>query len=309
MVKITDFKFFSSDGQHDVHGRMWIPDGRVRGVVQIVHGVAEHVGRYHDFASFLAEHGFLAAGDDHLGHGYTARDESELGWFGEKDGWNFLVQDEKRLRGLLARICPGVPMILLGHSMGSFIARTYICLYPDDFDGCILSGTGYHAEPVCRAGMALARQEIVRHGSRARSKKLQSVAFSGYLSRVKEPIGENDWICRDEAVIRAYDSDPLCGWTATAGLMYDMMSGLDMICRSRYLAQMNKAMPVLFISGGDDPVGAYGKGVAAAARLFRRAAMEDVTVKLYPGARHEILNELNRREVWSDILRWTADKI
>ncbi len=309
MVKITDFKFFSSNGQNDVHGRMWIPSGPVRAVVQIVHGVAEYVERYHDFASFLAENGYLVAGDDHLGHGYTVNDESELGWFAEKDGWDCLIQDEKRLHDLLRRWYPGVPMVLLGHSMGSFISRTYICLHPDDFDCCVLSGTGYHAGIVCRMGMALARREIAKNGSKHRSRSLQNLAFGGYMKGIENPIGENDWICRDEAVIRKYDADPLCGFVVTAGLMYDMMSGLNMICRDKYLEKMNKSMPVLFISGGADPVGAWGRGVRATANRFRWVAMRDVSVRLYPGGRHEILNELNRREVWNDVLGWLGEKL
>ena len=309
MVKITDFKFASANGVNDVHGRMWMPNGAVRGVVQIVHGVAEYVERYHDFASYLAENGYLVAGDDHLGHGYTARDESELGWFGEKDGWLTLVKDEKRLRDLLTQWYPGVPMVLLGHSMGSFIARTYICLHPGDFDACILSGTGYQAGIVARLGMMLAKREIAKNGSRCRSAALKKIAFGGYLKGIDNPIGENDWINRDENAIRQYDADPLCGFTPTAGLMYDMMSGLDMICRDKYLEQMDKTMPVLFISGDADPVGAWGRGVRQTAKRFRWVSMHDVTVKLYPGARHEVLSELNRREVWSDVLTWLGEKI
>lgn len=309
MVKITDFKFSSANGVSDVHGRMWIPNSAVRGVVQIVHGVAEYVERYHDFASFLAENGYLVAGDDHLGHGYTVRDESERGWFGEKDGWLTLVKDEKRLHDLLAQWYPGVPMVLLGHSMGSFISRTYICLHPEDFDACVLSGTGYHAGIVARMGMMMAKREIAKNGSQYRSKTLKNIAFGGYLKGIESPIGENDWINRDEAAIRAYDADPLCGFVPTAGLMYDMMSGLNMICRDKYLERMDKTMPVLFISGGADPVGAWGRGVRAAANRFRWVAMRDVTVKLYPGARHEVLNELNCREVWGDVLAWLGEKI
>ena len=309
MVRITDFKFSSANGVNDVHGRMWIPNGAVRGVVQIVHGVAEYVERYHDFASYLAENGYLVAGDDHLGHGYTARDESELGWFGEKDGWLTLVKDEKRLRDLLTQWYPGVPMVLLGHSMGSFIARTYICLHPGDFDACILSGTGYQAGIVARLGMMLAKREIAQNGSRYRSAALKKIAFGGYLKGIENPIGENDWINRDENAIRQYDADPLCGFTPTAGLMYDMMSGLDMICRDKYLERMDKTMPVLFISGDADPVGAWGRGVRQTAKRFRWVSMRDVTVKLYPGARHEVLSELCRREVWSDVLTWLGEKI
>ncbi len=309
MGQIRDFSFPSSSGQNDIHCRSWTPDGKIRGVVQIVHGVAEHIGRYDAFARFLNEHGFAAAGDDHLGHGLSIRDDAEKGWFAEKDGWNKLVRDEKTLRDRLREAYPGVPLILLGHSMGSFIARTYTGIYPNDFDAFILSGTGQPPAIVSRVGHALAAREIQRHGSKYRSPMLQNIAFGSYLKRIEDPIGPNDWMCRDEAVIRAYDADPLCGFVGSAGLMYDMTTGLNTIGGMRHMAKMNRAMPVLFISGEEDPVGGYGKQVRTVAERFRAAGMQDVSVKLYPGARHEVLNELNKEEVWNDVLAWLESKI
>lgn len=309
MVKITDFHIKSSDGKTELHGRKWIPDGPVKGVVQIVHGVAEYIERYHDFACFLAENGYVTAGDDHLGHGYSVSHDGELGWFAEEDGWMTIVRDEKILHDLLAELHPGVPMILLGHSMGSFMARTYLGLWPNDFDFSILSGTGWQPAIVCQAGLAMAKKEIKAHGTRYRSQTLQNLAFGSYLKKIENPIGKNDWINRDEAEIRRYDADPLCGFTGTAGLMRDMMYGLSLICRDGHMEKMNKSMPVLFISGDADPVGNWGKGVKKTAARFRWLAMRDVTTILYPGARHEVLSELNRREVWTDVLDWIQSKI
>lgn len=308
MVKITDFRFKSSDGIHEIHGRQWIPEGRVTGVVQIVHGVAEYIQRYHDFGVFLAENGYVAVGDDHLGHGYSISNPSELGWFAEKDGWSLIVEDEKKLHDLLTAWYPGVPIVLFGHSMGSFMARTYLGLYPGDFDACILSGTGWQPSIVCKAGVALAKAEVARVGSRAHSEKLQNLAFGSYLKRIENPIGKNDWITRDEDIIRQYDADPLCGFAASVGLMHDMMTGLSIICRDSHMEKMNKSLPVLFLSGAEDPVGGWGKGVRRTAARFRWVAMRDVSVKLYPGARHEMLNEWNKQEVRADILAWIRTK-
>ena len=309
MVKISDFRFKSSDGIHEIHGRQWIPEGPVKGVVQIVHGVAEYIQRYHDFGVFLAKNGYVAVGDDHLGHGYSIADPAELGWFAEKDGWTRIVEDEKKLHDLLAAWYPGVPMVLMGHSMGSFMARTYLGFYPHDFNACILSGTGWQPAVVCRAGMAMAKAEIEKSGSRAHSQKLQNIAFGSYLKGIENPIGNNDWITRDETIIRRYDADPLCGFSVSTGLMYDMMSGLNIICRDSHLEKMNKNLPVLFLSGAEDPVGGWGKGVKKTAARFRWVAMRDVTVKLYPGARHEMLNELNKHEAMRDILAWINSKL
>ena len=309
MAKITDFHFPSAGGSNSIHCRMWTPEGAPRGVVQMVHGVAEHIGRYHDFAAFLTDHGFVAVGDDHLGHGLSVNDESEKGWFAENDGWDLIVRDEKTLHDMMREKYPGIPMILLGHSMGSFMARTYIGYYPDDFDLCILSGTGHTSGAVCRMGRMLARREIRRHGSKYRSQMLQDMAFGSYLKGIDNPIGKNDWICRDEAVIHAYDADPLCGFTGTAELMYEMMRGLEQIGNNSHIMKMNRELPILFISGDADPVGGWGKSVRIVFDRFKGIAMKDVTIKIYPGARHEVLNELNKQEVWSDVLTWIETKL
>ena len=304
MGKMSDFTFPSSDGVHDIHCRLWEPEGQVNAVVQLVHGVAEYIARYDAFANFLTDHGCAVCGDDHLGHGESINDDTELGWFSDERGWEHLVDDEKRLHDLLAEKYPGKPMVLFGHSMGSFIARTYLGVYPDGFDACVLSGTGRQPGIVCAAGKILAKREIRAHGSKYRSPTLQKMAFGSYLKKIDDPVGPNDWICRDEKVVRAYDADPLCGFTATAGLMYDMMDGLSIIGRADHMVKMDKALPVLFIAGDADPVGAYGKGVQKVAGQFKKAGMKDVTVKLYPGHRHEVLNELEKEKVWADVLGW-----
>lgn len=309
MVKMSDFTFLSASGVNNIHCRLWKPDGEVRGVVQLVHGVAEHIGRYGAFAEYLTAHGFAAVGDDHLGHGLSVNDDSEKGWFAEKDGWKLIVRDEKTLRDKMREEFPGVPMILLGHSMGSFIARTYIGDYPEDFDLCILSGTGHTPGAVCRAGRMVARREIRRHGSKYRSATLQNMAFGSYLKNIEDPIGPNDWICRDEAVIRAYDADPLCGFPGTAELMYEMMLGLEQIGNNSHNMKMKKDLPILFISGDADPVGGWGKGVRTVFNRFKSVGMQDLTIKMYPGARHEVLNELNKQEVWDDVLDWIEKKL
>ncbi len=309
MGKMSDFSFLSSDDVHQIHCRLWEPAGEAKAVVQLVHGVAEYIARYDAFASFLTDHGYAVCGDDHLGHGESINDDTELGWFSDEKGWKHLVDDEKCLHDLLAQKYPGRPQVLFGHSMGSFIARTYLGVYPDGCDACVLSGTGRQAGIVCAVGKILARREIKSHGSKYRSPTLQKIAFGSYLKRIEDPIGPNDWICRDENVIRAYDADPLCGFTATAGLMYDMMDGLSIIGRTDHMAKMDKALPVLFIAGGEDPVGAYGKGVQTVAGQFKKAGMQDVTVELYPGCRHEVLNELEKEKVWSNVLAWLEKHI
>ena len=309
MVRMIDFSFSSASGNNAVHCRMWLPDGEIRGVVQLVHGVAEHIGRYAAFAGFLAEHGFVAVGDDHLGHGLTVNDDSERGWFAEQDGWKLVIEDEKCLRDRMSEEFPGVPLILLGHSMGSFIARTYIGDYPDDFDMCILSGTGHTPGALCRFGRMVALWEIRRHGSKYRSPTLRKIAFGSYLKGIEDPIGPNDWICRDENVIRAFEADPLCGSDTTAELMYEMLGGLEKIGSRAHNKKISKELPILIISGDADPVGGWGKDVRTVFDRFQSLGMQDVSLKLYPGARHEVLNELNKQEVWTDVLEWIETEL
>ena len=309
MAKQEDFVFSSSDGIHSIHVRLWAPETPPRAVVQLVHGVAEHIGRYEAFAAFLTEHGIAAGGTDHLGHGLSVNDESELGWFAESNGWDKIVLDEHSLRDILHDRYPDVPLILLGHSMGSFMARTYIGEFPDDFDLCILSGTGHTPGAVCRAGRMMARREIRRHGSKYRSAALQNMAFGSYLKGIDDPIGPNDWICTDPDVIRAYDADPLCGFTGSAELMYEMMRGLELIGNNTHIRKMKKDLPVLFIAGDADPVGNWGKGVRTVFDRFRGIGMRDVTIKMYPGMRHEVLNEIGKEQVWQDVLGWIEEKM
>lgn len=305
----NEFSFPSVNGVSSIHAIEWLPSGEPRAIVQIAHGVAEYADRYDDFASFLAGQGFAVAANDHLGHGLSAADETELGWFGETKGWDCVVGDMKKLRDHLAERYPQTPLFLLGHSMGSFLARTYMIKHPEDWDGVILSGTGHQPGLVCTAGALVAKAEIRRHGSKYRSPILQKLAFGSYLDEIEEPLTPNDWLSRDPELVARYTADPLCGFTATAGLMKDMMGGIAFIHKTENLAKMRKLLPVFFLSGAEDPVGGWSKGVEKVAAAFKKAGMRDIKVNLYEGGRHEMLNETNKEEVYADILAWLEEKI
>ncbi len=308
MARMTESTFLSSDGKTDIYCREYAPDGEARGIVQLAHGVAEHITRYDSFAQFLAAHGYLVVGNDHLGHGKSVASEAELGCLGESGGWDHVVEDMHTLHDLTAARYPGKPYYLFGHSMGSFLARTYIIRYRGGLDGVILSGTGQQSKLLILGGGLMGRAEARRHGAAFRSERLQKLAFGKYNDGFDSVRTDFDWLSRDEAVVDAYIADPLCGYTASAGLFRDMMDGLAYLSRPANLDRMRKDLPVYFMSGACDPVGENGKGVTRAYRSFLRAGMTDVSLKLYPGGRHEMLNEINNGEVYQDILAWLDGK-
>ena len=305
----TDFYYESQCGSQ-LHGCRWTPDGEVKAIVQFVHGIAERMERYCEFAEYLNSQGILVVGEDHMGHGLSVTEKTPKCCF--SGGWFGAVADTYRLTRDTMAMYPGVPYVIYGHSMGSFMTRTLLAKYPDSgISGAIICGTGWQSAPLIATAKALARLICRLKGENHPSGLLRKLAFGSYNNRIKPLRTGLDWLTRDEASVDAYIADPLCGGTASAGLMRDMMDGFGYIQDPANLASMNKDLPVFFIAGDADPVGEYGKGVLHTAEVFRNAGMKQVDVKLYPQARHEVHGELNKEEVWADVCRWvfrTAEK-
>ena len=294
---------YPSCGQGQIRGLRWEPEGEIKAVVQIVHGIAEHVQRYDHFASFLTQHGILVVAQDHMGHGRSIDGGSIKGYF--TGGWFAAVDDTYRLLQETKAEFPHTPYILLGHSMGSFIARSILCKYPDSgIAGAIISGTAWMPGAVVTAGHALAGIICKLQDEKLPNDTLQGVMFGGYNKRVEHVRTKSDWLTRDETIVDAYEADPDCGFVTSAGLLRDMLVGLKFIHNKNHLMQMERTLPVLFLSGEEDPVGGYGAGVRAAAEAFQKAGVHKVSLRLYSQGRHEMLNELNRDEVYGDILGW-----
>lgn len=309
MTELTEFTFPSKDGVHKCNVSLWTRPGTApRAVVQIVHGVAEYAGRYDAFARYLAEHGFVVCGEDHLGHGKTV-DDGKYGYFGRKDGWTLVTADVRQLRQLMGEKYPGVPYFLLGHSMGSFLTRTYLCAYPGTVDGCILSGTGQEKPALVAAGKAVASAICAVRGPETVSALIDKLSLGAYNDQFKPNRTTADWICRDEAVVDAYLKDPFCTFKPTAGMFRDMMGGLQYISSEEALSQMDPSTPVYLFSGDHDPVGTNGEGVKKVYGFFKDHGTADLTMKLYPGGRHEMLNEINKGEVYADVLAWLEKHI
>ena len=293
--------YFDSLGEGRIHFCRWCPPGQPRAVVQIVHGIAEYIERYDDFAEYLCDLGFLVVAEDHMGHGKSTHDVK--GYFA--GGWGMAVGDTVQLLKKTRREFPDLPYVLMGHSMGSFMVRTILCKYPDSgISACILSGTGWQPRASLPVGLQICKAVCARIGERTPSPFLEKVIFGSYNKKVEHPRTPYDWLSRDSRSVDAYTAHPDCGFTPTAGLMRDLLMGLIYIENPENLKQMDRGLPVLCASGTDDPVGNYGKGVRKAADEFKKLPMGRVDVKLYPLCRHEILNEINRQEVFGDLGSW-----
>lgn len=309
MPTFKDFYFNSSTGKNKIHARMFVPDAEPRAIVQIIHGIAEYIDRYDEFMSFLADNGIIAVGTDHLGHGKSIESEEQTGFFAYDNGWDYVVRDEEVLRLAMHENYPELPIIVFGHSMGSFMARTLLIRYPDAFNAAIISGTGNQGAALVNGGLFMGNLVTGLKGAHHYSKFLNNLAFGSYNKIYDNPKTEYDWLSRDEANVQKYIDDPLCGFIPSCSLFRDMMTGVKFITNKKNLTAMNKNMPVYFMSGDMDPVGECGKGVQKAYNNFLEAGMKDVSIKLYPGGRHEMLNEINKDEVYTDILAWLGSKI
>lgn len=304
----NEFTFPSADGRTAVHAVDWLPEGRPRAVLQISHGVAEYILRYEPLAEYLTARGLAVAGHDHLGHGGSVAPGGTRLYFGPKGSWNWVVDDLYARYNLLKRQFPDVPLFLLGHSMGSFLARTYLIRYPGTVDGCIIMGTGQMSAALVAAGRAVAALERRRVGEDQTSPVVERLAFGAYNKRFAPNRTGFDWLSLNEENVDRYIADPLCGGNASIGLFREMLGGLRFIARPENLKKMNANTPVLFVSGAMDPVGDCGKGVRRAYRSFLRAGARDVSLQLYPELRHEILNEDCREDIFRDLYLWLTEK-
>lgn len=303
----TDY-FFDSCGTGQIHVCRWMPEQKPKAVLQIVHGIAEFAERYDDFANYLNSLGYVVIAEDHMGHGQSIGEKGIRGYF--HGGWFSAVADTYRLMQDTKAEFPCLPYVLFGHSMGSFMARTILAKYPDSgIAAAIICGTGWQPRSALPALIKVVEAICKKTGEKNPSEQLQKLIFGSYNNKIADPRTPNDWLTRDDAVVDAYNAHPLCGFTPACGLLRDMMKGIYYIEQPKNLANMKKHLPVLLIAGQEDPVGSYGKGVERTAKEFKKAGMVNVCLKLYPDCRHEILNELNKQEVYAQISSWLAPYI
>ena len=300
-----EFYFPSKDGNTEIHTIEWMPVGEVRAVLQICHGMVEYIRRYDEFAQFLCGEGYYVVGNDHLGHGKSIQAKSEYGFFNEKYGNACVLGDMHTLRQRTEKKYPGVPYFMLGHSMGSSLLRQYIQMYGNGLSGAVLMGTvADHKKAALLFGKRLCRVMAAFRGWHYRSKMVDNLVLGAYNKKFKPARTRADWITSDNENLDMYVADPLCSFMSTVNAYYNVFSGMIGIQRKESVYMIPKGLPVLFVSGADDPVGEFGKGVRKIYEKYRAAGIRDVTLRLYTGDRHEILNETDRDQVYKDLLGW-----
>ncbi len=309
-MKKEEFFFDSRDGISKIHAIRYTPDsGEIVGVYQIVHGMSEHFSRYEDIAEFLTGKGFVVTGDDHLGHGGTAAENGLKGYFCDQDPATVVVRDVHRLKKMTQELYPGVPYFLMGHSMGSFIARNYIFRYGTGIKGAVIMGTGNQSKALIGVSKFVAGFQKTFLGDKHPALFINNLAFGGYNKRIPNPRTPFDWLSVNEENIDRYIEDPDCGFLFTVNGFRTLFELIGRLLDKKNLAKVPADLPVLFVSGAEDPVGDYGKGVVKAKEALEAAGVKDITLKLYPGLRHEILNESEKEKVKEDIYTWISERM
>lgn len=295
-MQVKTFSFKSATGICEINGCEFVPDAEPLAVAAVHHGMAEHIGRYEDFVKFLTSKGIAVFMHDMANHGKSNQNPDELGFFGEKDGWLGLVKDYKTVFELAQKSYPGLKHVVFGHSMGSFVVRCFDARYPDMSDRSVYMGTG-GTNSAAGLGMAVSDLIAAVKGARHRSGLMDKLAFGKFNEKFEKRTA-CDWLTRDSAVVDKYIDDPLCGFMFTIKGMNDLLHLNTAANSGEWYSKIRKDLPVLLISGAQDPVGDYSKGINEVYEKLVKSGHESVTEKLYPDCRHEVLNELNKDEVY-----------
>lgn len=306
---MAQLKTMVSSDQTPIAYHQWLPkEGTVKALLLILHGMAEHSKRYDEFAKSLTKQGFAVWAPDHRGHGKTAEGKT-LGFFAEEGGWQRVADDAFELTELINKEYPAQPLFLLGHSMGSFLARTLLVQHSDVFDGVIIVGTGTSKGLLGKIGKMIAKRNVKKYGAKHPDALLDKMSFGSFNKRIKDPVSTFDWLSRDPKQVKLYEEDPLCGYVCTSSFFNDLLTGVE-LANDRTLAKnLPRDVPLYIISGSDDPVGDYSKGVRTVYEFYKEAGVEDVSLTLVEGGRHEILNETDRTKTYKLIAEWMKKRL
>lgn len=306
---MKEIRLPSNDGVHKLHVVIWEPDTEVKAVLQISHGMTEMIMRYDHFARFLNTKGILVIGNDHLGHGETAGCDEDLGYFCPKNMSETVVKDLHSVTEYAKKEYPDVPYFLLGHSMGSFMARRYLMTFGEELTGAVIVGTGSQKKFILISGKFVSSLVQIFKGARYRSKLLLMSAFSSYNDRFKNEKHHCAWLTRDEKVWEFCANHKYCNFTFSVNGYKTLFDVLSFIQRKENIVKIPNKLPIFMVSGTDDPVGEYGIGVQRIYETYKQSGIEDIRIKLYENDRHEILNELDKDVVYNDIYNWLEEHI
>ena len=304
-----EFYYTSRDSVTKIHAIEWLPDREIKGVLQICHGMVEYIDRYDEFAEFMSEHGYYVVGHDHLGHGKSIQTEADLGYFDERKGNQYVIGDIYQLQEMTRKKYPDVPYFMLGHSMGSFLLRQYILSHGRGLSGAVIMGTGDKSYLLLSAGQLLCRAFALVKGWHYRSRMIDRMGLGSYNRKFEPSESKKEWVTSDTQIRAVYEADPLCSFTFTVNGYYQMFEGMKKITGKKGAIRIPRTLPILLASGKEDPVGDFGKTVEKIYGQYREAGIKDVTLKLYEGDRHEILNEQDRQQVYEDIWKWMEERI
>jgi len=300
---MREIVFDAANGEHKIYASVWEPDTAAAGVFQISHGMNEYAQRYGEFAEYLAGKGFAVCANDHAGHGKSFN--KMRGYFGKADGWRHMVDDMKKLYDLTSAEYAGLPYFMLGHSMGSYLTRAYCAIYGNTLSGAIFSGTS-DAPAMLPLAILLDRIIVRMGGAESEGRVFQQLTSGSYNKRFKPNRSGSDWLTRDNEKIDAFLNDSRSQFKFTNSAYGDLFAALSFISRKSWAESLPRQLPILLFSGGEDPLSVGGKGVFTVFKRMTAAGCTDVMMKLYGQGRHEMLNELNRAEVYADIYNWMS---
>ena len=294
----------SINNRNQLHVAIWEPQRETKAILQISHGMVEYIVRYDDFAKHLNQQGILVIGNDHLGHGQSVLDESEFGYFGKEKGSAVVDDLYEVTKYAKKQYGENIPYFLMGHSMGSFMARRYLMTYGEKITGAIISGTGYKTAPVLAVAFFFTAVTKFFHGERYRSPFMKWLVFHTYNRKIADVKTKNDWLTRDAAVVAAYNENPYCKFSFTVNGYETLFGAIKYIQKQNNWEETPKQLPILMIAGEEDPVGSYGKDVKKVYKKYQQLGCNHIELKLYQDDRHELVNELDREVVYADISQW-----
>ncbi len=308
-MKMEEFYYASSDKKSKIHAIKWIPEQEVKGVIQIVHGVTEYIGRYEEVAEYFTKLGYVVVGHDLLGHGDSLTYGKFKMYSGERGSFKYLVEDTRSLFNIIKKEYKNATYVMLGFSLGSFVVRSYLEKYSNDLDGTIIMGSGYTNPLLLKMILKLVNNEASKYREEETTPLIHKLTFETYNNNFKPNKTDYDWLCSNESSLKKYINDPKRGEEFSIGLFRELLEAMIETGKLKNIEKINKDLPILLISGSCDPVGNNTKGVKKVYSLYKKARISNVTMKFYPGLRHDILHEKEKKDICEYLSRWISVRV